>query len=71
MSEWDINIDDGKGNVRQLRLFGVSTEEEARLAADRFAARWDGSQIVSVDRVLGTAGSGGMVYTLTGVVTPT
>ncbi len=68
MSEWEISIRDGKGNLRSIRFFGIDNEEAAREAASRFSERWGGAEIESVERV-GSA-SNAETMSLTGVVTP-
>lgn len=63
MSEWEIAIRDGRGNVRHVTFYGVTTEEEARGAAMKFADRWGEAEILRVLHVDNAART-----SLTGVV---
>ena len=65
MSEWEISLRDGRGNLRHVRFFGITTEEEAKQEAEKFSDRWGGSEIEKIENV-GQSG----VASLTGVVTP-
>lgn len=65
MSEWEISLRDGRGNLRHVRFFGITTEEEARQAAEKFSDRWGGSEIETVEQVSQSGAA-----SLTGVVTP-